>query len=258
MSLWTDINSHLVTGSVPVVLGSAGAVFDSISFQGVRVDGATSNTSTVTVSPITPISGVAAVTVLAGLTGTLIAPTGTTLTAAQFEVNSATSLDGVVASYYRESTVDWNLLESKVEEACELLVRTIPSVVGDCTISRGLDVDTKTANSVICSCSSATIRGLGQKPFGNYDCKVRVKITSQSDDTSTVTLAEKLVKHWQRVSRVRDAFLDEYAITFLTRSVALFYVFDSVRDFDSTTVTDERSYVTELGFTLLCVGSDIG
>ena len=257
MSLFTEILKHLVTGSVPVTLGTSGDVFDSITFMGFRADGTTANTSTVTVSPITPISGVSAVTVLSGATTTLIAPVGTTLTAAQFQVDSATALDGVVANYFTESGVDWNEIERKVEEAGELLIRTIPSLTQECTITRGLDSDTKGENTITCVCSSAAIRPIAQRPVGNYDCKLKAVIRSQCDLNTSRTQAQQLTKHWNRLARVRDVFLDETAISLLSNSVASFYVFDSIREVSCTTSIDDRSYVSEVEFTVFAIGSDI-
>lgn len=255
MSQWTEILSHVVTGGVAVSLGGSGSVFDSITFLGFRADGTTVNTSTVTVAPLVPISGVSSVTVAPGMSTTLLAPAGTTLTAAQFTVVSATALDGVVADFFSESALDWNMIESKVEEACELLVRTIPSIVADCTISRGFDVDTKTPNSVICICDSANNRDLGQNPVGNYDCKVKVRVTSQADSATDLTTTQALAAHWRRVARVRDAFLDENAPRLLSSSVALFYAFNSVREISTSSRTEDRHYVSELEFTVTCVGS---
>ena len=232
-------------------------MFDSITFFGFRADGVTLNTSTVTVAPLIPITGVSSVTVSPGMSTTLLAPTGTTLTAAQFTVVSATALDGVVADFFSEVAIDWNMIESKVEQASELLVRSIPSIVADCTISRGFDTYTKTPNSIICICHTATNRDLGQNPVGNYDCKIMVRVTSQADSTDTATISAQLTKHWKRVARVRDMFLDENAPRFMGVSVALLFEFDSVREVSTVSRVEDRHYVSDLEFVVLCLGSDV-
>lgn len=257
-SIFTSISKHLVTGNVPVTLGAAGDVFDSITFYGVKVDGSTNNAGNVTVGPINPISGVSAVTVAPGELETLLAPAGTTLTASQFEVSGANALDGVVARYFSAATVGWNKLESKIEEAAELLCRTVPKLVAECTISRGIDTDTRTANCIICMCDSAQIRPISQVPVGNYDCKLTIKVVSQADAyTGASSSFDPMAKHWERVAYVRDLFTDELAPTLLSQFVADLYLFEATRDVDARTTVEDRSYITELTMTVYAVGSDL-
>lgn len=256
-SLFTEITKHLVTGNVPVTLGAAGDVFDSITFYGVKAD-ETVNAGNVTVGPITPITGVSVVTIAPGESETLLAPAGTTLTASQFEVNGANALDGVIANYFRTSTVGWTRIESKVEEAVESLMRTAPKLVAECTISRGIDTDTGTANRVVCMCDSAAIRPISQIQVGNYDCKVTLRIISQADSyTGASSSFDPMDKHWERVAYARDLLIDESTPKLLSRFVSDFYVFQSARDVDARTSVDDRSFVTELTAMFYAVVSDL-
>lgn len=258
MSLFTSILKHLVTGNTPVTLGSSGDVFDSITFYGAKADGA-SNAGNVTVSPINPISGVSSVTITPGTTQTLLAPAGTTLTADQFQVNGANALDGVLASYFSAGSVTWNKIESKVEQAAELLMRTVPKLVAECAISRGVDTDTRTnPNAIICECSTATARPISQIPVGNYDCRLTVRVISQADAyTGDSSSFDPMAKHWERVAYVRDLLIDDLTPTLLSRFVADFFVLDAVRDADARTTVDDRSFVTELSVMLYAVGADL-
>ena len=256
-SLFTEITKHLVTGNVAVTLGAAGDVFDSITFYGAKADG-TDNAGSVTVSPIAPITGVSSVTIAAGESETLLAPAGTTLTASQFEVNGANALDGVIANYFSAAAVGWTRIESKVEEAVESLMRTAPKLVAECTISRGIDTDTGTANRVVCMCDSAQLRPISQIPVGNYDCKVTVRVVSQADPyTGASSSFDPMDKHWERVAYVRDLLIDESAAVLMSRFVDEFYVYQSERDIAAQTMVDDRSFVTELTMTILACGSDL-
>lgn len=256
-SLFSTLAKHLVTGNVAVTLGTSGDIFDSITFYGAKANGA-DNTGNVTISPITPITGVSAVTIAPGESETLLAPAGTTLTASQFELNGANSADGVLCLFFDASTTSWNLLESKVEEASEALVRTVPHLVAECSITRGFDTDTQSPNRISCHCESATIRELSSPSIGNYDCKLTVRITSQADAyTGASSSFDPLAKHWERVAYVRDLFTDELTCQALSRFVDDFEVIDASRGIDARNFVEDRTFVTEFSVMLVAVGQNL-
>jgi hypothetical protein len=256
MSLFSTLTKYLAAPNTPVTLGTSGQEFDSITFRGFKADG-TANTGSVTVAPISPITGIGTTTVPAGGIATLIAPTGTTVLASQFQLDGANAGDGVSASFFVESSVVWTGLEAKVEEAFEALIRTVPSLVASCAIARGIDSETLTANSIIATCKNITARPVAQEFVGNYDCLVRLVVTTQADSSASLTQAQQATKHWDRVARVRDVATDDESLATLSAAVARFTVLESVRDLSTSTMIEDRHFTTEIAFTILAVGSDI-
>jgi hypothetical protein len=256
MSLFSTLTKYLSAPNTPVTLGTSGQEFDSITFRGFKADG-TANVGSVTVAPISPISGIGTTTVPAGGTATLLTPVGTTVLASQFQLNGANADDGVSAVFFVESSVTWTSLESKVEEAFETIIRTIPSLVASCAIARGIDSETLTPNSVLAICRTITARPIAQEFVGNYDCQVTLRVTTQADASASLTQAQQAAKHWDRVARVRDVALDDSSLAILSAAVSSFTVLESARDVSASTSIEERHFVTDINFTITAVGSDI-
>jgi hypothetical protein len=236
-----------VTGAgVSEVLGASTIEFNVALFIGNKAKD-TWNTSNVQVE-----LDEGSIIVAPGVGETWRAPAGSYTNASEFNVRPYVAGDGVLCVYSLADYKSFSDIELTVEEAIRKYLMTIGATLDDCSFTTGISTDERTSDNINVYVSGATERIINS---GVWDCSVTVQVRSQVGKESE---DNPLDRHRLRTAYVRDLILEPEAEEWIASMHPRLSVYDdSIRDVTTDNSIEDRTWISDMMFTITVMTSGI-
>lgn len=195
--------------------------------------------------------GAGAITIFPGACETWTAPHESYATADQFSIRTQAAGDGVLCIYTLASSKTFSDVEMSIEQAVCRYLKTIGATLDDCSFTTGISPDERTADNINVHVASATERTIGTR---TYDCDVTVQVRSQAGKADE---DNRYDRHRLRTSYVRDMILADEAPDILASLQHRLHVYSPFRDVALANNIEDRTWVSDLTFTMTVSNSGL-
>jgi hypothetical protein len=172
------------------------------------------------------------------------APHQSYVTAADFSLRTQAAGDGILCLYSLISDKTFSDIELTLEQAIVQYLRTIAATLDDCSFTTGISPEERTADNINVHVTSATERTIGTRVC---DCEVTVQVRSQ---VGKVDENNRYERHRLRTSYVRDMILADETPDILASLQHKLHVYDPLRDVVCSNNIEDRTWVSEITFTI--------